>query len=86
MAATTVSVEEFHGNVRAAQEAAQGGPVFIADGVGPQNVLLSIAAYRTLSSRATSLAEALSMPGLSDEAADFEFPKLEIVLKGADLS
>ena len=86
MAATTVSIQEFHDDICAAEEAAKQGPVFITDTDGPRNVLLSIAEYRTLRSGATNLADALAMPGLSDQAAYFEFPKLNIRFEPADLT
>ena len=86
MAATTVSVHDFHENTRAAEEATKLGPVFIADEAGPRNVLLNISEYRVLCSKATSLAQALSMPGLTGEAADFEFEKLDLVLRPADFT
>jgi PHD/YefM family antitoxin component YafN of YafNO toxin-antitoxin module len=86
MAATTLSLQEFHENVQAAEEAAQRGPVLIADSSGPRTVLLSIDDYRHLQQRATTLAEAFSHAHLSEQAADFEFPQSSFLFHPADLS
>ena len=86
MATTTFSIQELQENVRAVAEAAQSGPVFIADSDGPRAVLLSFHDFRTLQRKAASLAEAFSVGGLSEEGANFEFPKLELVLNPADLT
>lgn len=66
MTATTVSSREFNQDVTRAKRAAECGPVFITDRGEPAHVLLTIQEYRRLIAEHRNLAEALSMPGLSD--------------------
>ncbi len=86
MAATTLSLQQFHENVRAAEEAAKNGPVLIEDSSGPHSVLLNFDDYLSLQRRAISLAEAFSVSFLTDDAADFEFQPSELMLHSVDLT
>ena len=60
-------------------KAAESGPVVITDCGEPTHVLLSIEDYRNLAHKRRSLAEALSMPGLSE--IEFDPPRIELGLK-----
>ena len=84
MTITTVTSRELNQDVTRAKKAAKSGPVFITDRGEPAHVLLSIEDYRRLAGQRRSLAEALSMPGLSD--IDFEPPRAHIELATPDLS
>lgn len=72
MTMTTISSREFHQNGSFAKRATVKGPVFITDRGQPSLVLMSIAEYRRLTGCRHSLADALSMPGLSDIDLDAE--------------
>jgi prevent-host-death family protein len=84
MSITTLTSQEFGQDTDRARKAAVDGPVFITDHDEPALVLLSIAEYRRLAGAATTLAEALSMPG--DEDIDFDPPKIVLGLRPADFS
>lgn len=71
---TTLSSREFNQDTGRAKRAAKEGPVFITDRGKPAHVLLSIQAYRALTRKRKSLADALAMPGA--ELVDFEAPRL----------
>lgn len=64
--ATTLSSRELSQAIDRAKNAATHGPVFITDVGEPTHVLLSIEEYHRLTQPRRSLAESLSMPGLSD--------------------
>ena len=83
MPVTTLSSREFNQDTSRAKKAALNGPVFITDRGAPAHVLLSMAEYQRLTGSRRNLAEALSMPGLSD--IDFEPQALDVRLKPADL-
>jgi prevent-host-death family protein len=74
MTITTLSSREFNQDTSRAKKAASEGPVFITDRGKPAHVLLSIEEYRRLSGGQRSIAEALSMPGLSDIELDVARP------------
>ena len=75
MATTTLSRRDFEQDTDRASQAAADGPVFITDHGKPAHVLLSIDEYRRLTGGQRSLAEALSMPGLSDIDLDSYLPR-----------
>ena len=84
MSITTVTSRELNHDIARAKRAAKSGPVFITDRGKPAHVLLSIEDYRRLTGKHRSLAEALSMTGLSD--IDLEPPRLRIEIPVSDLS
>ena len=84
MTITTVTSRELNHDVGRAKKAAKSGPVFITDRGKPAHVLLSIEDYRRLTGQCRSLAEALSMPGLTD--IEFEPPRVRIGVPSPDLS
>ncbi|KQT49201.1 prevent-host-death protein [Methylobacterium sp. Leaf456] len=71
-------------NLRRAMEAAQDGPVFIAEDGRFTHVLLTIEAYRQLAEPRRNIADALAMPQAQD--GDFEPPHLTIAVKPADFA
>jgi prevent-host-death family protein len=74
VAITTLSSREFNQDVSRAKRAAKKGPVFVTDRGRPSHVLLSIEAYRAITGKRKSLAEALSMPDA--DLIDFSPPRL----------
>lgn len=66
---TTLSSRAFNQDASGAKKAARNGPVFITDRGKPSHVLLTIEAYRELTGKGLSLAEAVGDP----ESADFDF-------------
>ena len=84
MTITTVTSRELNQDVGRAKKAAKSGPVFITDRGQPAHVLLSIGYYRRLTGQGRSLAEVLSMPGLTD--IEFEPPRVRIGFPPPDLS
>ena len=84
MAITTVTSRELNRDVGRAKKAAKSGPVFITDRGKPAHVLLSIEDYRRLAGEHRSLADALSMSGLS--GIDFAPPRVKIQTPPPDLS
>lgn len=84
MTITTLSSRELNHDVSRAKKAAQKGPVIITDRGKPSHVLMTYAEFQRMTGRHRSLAEALSMPGLSD--IDFEPARAEIAPRGVDLS
>ena len=83
MTITTLSSRELNQDVSRAKKAAKLGPVVITDRGAPSHVLLTFAEYQRLTGGRRSLAEALSMPGLSGIA--FEPRRAEIRSRDADL-
>ena len=79
MPLTTVTSLEFSQDAGRAMKAAESGPVAITDCGKPTHVLLSIEDYRRLANPRRSLAEALSMPGLSE--IEFDPPRIVLGLK-----
>ncbi|MDD9993015.1 MAG: type II toxin-antitoxin system Phd/YefM family antitoxin [Rhodospirillales bacterium] len=84
MSITTVTSRELNHDIARAKRAAKSGPVFITDRGKPAHVLLSIEDYRRLAGEHRSLAEALSMTGLSD--IDLKPPRLRVEIPVSDLS
>ncbi len=84
MTITTVTSRELNQDVGRAKRAAKSGPVFITDRGKPAHVLLSIEDYRRLAGQRRSLAEALSMPGLTE--IDLDAPRARIEAAVPDLS
>lgn len=84
MPVTTVSSRELNQDVGRAKKAAKDGPVVITDRGKPSHVLLNYEDYCRLTGGRQSLAQALSMPGLSD--IDFDPPRAEIAPREVDLS
>ena len=80
---TTLTSRELNQDTSRAKRAALFGPVFITDRGRPAHVLLSIEDYRRLTGGTRNLADALSMPGLSEIA--FDPPKSDIVFRAVDL-
>lgn len=66
MPITTISSREFNQNGSLAKKATKAGPVFITDRGKPSLVLLSFEEYQRITVKKQTLADALSMPGLSD--------------------
>ena len=83
MAVTSVTSRQFNQDVSRAKRAAKSGPVFITDRGKAAHVLLCIGDYQRLTGQGRTLAEALSMPGLSD--IDFEPPQARIQSRVPDL-
>lgn len=81
---TTVSSRELNHDVSSAKKAAKDGPVIITDRGKPSHVLMTYGEFERLTGKHRSLAEALSMPGLS--AIDLEPRRVEIMPRGVDLS
>lgn len=84
MTITTLTSRELNHDLGRAKRAALAGPVFITDRGKPAHVLLSYSEYQRLTGQRRSLAEAISMPGLS--AIDFVVPRASVTTKAADLS
>lgn len=84
MTITTLSSRELNQDIGRAKKAAAKGPVFITDRGKPAHVLLSIDEYRRITGERRSLAEALSMPGLSEIDVDFEFPRSSVPSRNID--
>jgi prevent-host-death family protein len=84
MAVTTLSSREFQQNANRAQKATADGPVVITKRGKPAQVLLSFDEYRRLTGGRRTLAEALSMPGLSD--IELDIPRSRGLPRPADLS
>ena len=84
MPITTVSSREFNQDTSSAKKATAAGPVFITDRGKTAHVLLSIEEYQRLTARPRSIAEALSMPGLSD--IEFDLPTSRELPRPADFS
>ncbi len=66
---TSVTIQSFHEDVQAAEQASAAGPVFITEDGQPKRVLIDIAEYRRLnptsippSDDKRNLAEMLAMP------------------------
>ena len=84
MAVTTVTSRELNQDIGRAKRAARSGPVFITHRGKPAHVLLSIEDYRRLAGERRSLAEALSMPGLS--GIKFDPPRVRVQASPPDFS
>ena len=83
MSITIVTSRELNHDIGKAKRAAKEGAVVITDRGKPAHVLLTYDDYQKLTGRKRSIAEALSMPGLSD--IDFDPPKSNLTLKPATL-
>lgn len=84
MTITTLSNREFNQDVDRATKAAADGPVFITEHGEPAHVLLSIAEYDRITRGKHSLADALSMPGLSE--IELDIPPRRSSVRDVDLS
>ena len=84
MTITTLSSREFSQDTTRAQQAAKQGPVFITDHGQHAHVLLTIEDYRKLTGKQESIVDMLSYPGAGE--IDFDPPRMNLVLKPADLS
>jgi len=84
MTITTISHREFNQDTGRAKKAATKGPVFITDRGKPAHVLLTIEAYRRLTGKKRSIADALAMPGVADIALDP--PHVSVGSRPADFS
>lgn len=83
---TSISVEEFHGNVRAAEQAAHGGPVVVVEGGTPEYVVLTYKDFAEMNLRSKSLADSLSMPADAGDVVDFDIPQTKTIgLKTPDV-
>ncbi len=71
---TILTQQEFDQDPERVLKATADGPVFITDHGEPKHVMLSIDEYQRIKSGRISLAEALSMPGLSDIELDWSLP------------
>ena len=86
MTITTLTSRDFNTDIDGAKKATAKGPVFITDRGRPAYVLLSIKEYRKLrGAKKMSLLEALAPSDKAPLADDFDFPKLDIGLKPANL-
>lgn len=79
---TTLTQNEFEQDPDAAMRASAEGPVFILDDGEPRHVLLSFDAYQRAKNGKMTLAEAMSMPGLSD--IDLDVPDFRDSTKSVD--
>ncbi len=86
MTITTLSSRELNQDIGRAKKATAKGPVFITDRGKAALVLLSIDEYRRITGGKRNLAEALSMPGLSDIDLDAELPRFKDHPQPPDLS
>lgn len=84
MSFTTLSGREFNHDTARAKRATAHGPVFITDRGRPSHVLLSIGEYQRITNQKRNLAEALSMPGLTD--IEFDAPQGSEPPRAADFS
>lgn len=82
MTITTISSRELNQDVRRAKKEAKDGPVIITDRGKPTHVLLSFEEYQRLTEQRRSIADALSMPEVSD--IEFELPCVVIESREAD--
>lgn len=78
---TILTSREFNQDTSRAKQAAQRGPVIITDRGRPAHVLLSIDAFRELSSRGQSIIDMISDPVAG--AIDFEPPRLDFSVREA---
>ena len=74
---TSISVEEFHGDIRAAERAAHGGPVVVVEGGTPEYVVLTYKDFAEMNLRSRSLADVLSMPPDAGDVVDFDIPQMK---------
>ena len=76
---TSISVEEFHGDIQAAERAAHGGPVVVVEGGTPEYVVLTYKDFAEMNLRSRSLAEVLSMPADAGDVVDFDIPQMKAI-------
>ena len=74
MAITVLSSREFNQNPSRSRQAANSGPVFIADDRRPMHVLLTVEDYQRLAGSQISIVDQLAMPGVED--VEFDAPRL----------
>ena len=81
---TIMTSREFNRDVGKAKREARKGPVFITDRGRASHVLLSVEDFQEMTGAEASISEWLAMP----EAADIDFhpPRLEVMIKPADLA
>ncbi|EDW2054885.1 type II toxin-antitoxin system Phd/YefM family antitoxin [Salmonella enterica subsp. enterica] len=82
MTITTLSSRELNQDITRAKKATRNGPVIITDRGKASHVLLSIEEYQRLTKQRRSIADALSMPEVSD--IEFDPPKVSVGTKQAD--
>ena len=85
----SISSREFSQDVGRAKRATKQGPVFITDRGTPAYVLLTVEDYYKLTGGGQSVADSLSMPGMTDEDADIEFNPVrstQVAQRAVDLS
>lgn len=73
---TKISSREFNQDVGRAKRAAEEGPVVITDRGAPAYVLLTYAAYRTLTAAAPSILDLLDQKSVPASEEPFEAPVL----------
>lgn len=82
---TTLSIQEFEADARAARSAAQAGPVLIADDGVPANVLMTAEEYQRLTGRKISIVDLIALPpGTPD--VELDIPARREPARAADLS
>lgn len=84
MTITTMTSRQLNHDVSSAKKAATTGPVIITDRGSPAHVLMTYEDFQRLSGQQRSIADALSMPGLSD--IEFDAPRVKIESRAVDLS
>lgn len=82
MTITTLSSRELNQDITRAKKATRNGPVIITDRGKASHVLLSIEEYQRLTKQRRSIADALSMPEVSD--IEFDPPNISLGIKQAD--
>lgn len=84
----SISSREFNQDVAKAKRATTQGPVFITDRGTPAHVLLTVEDYYKLTGNIKSVADLLSMPGMSSDAAEIDFDPVrssEVVARKVEL-
>lgn len=83
MTVTRFTSRDLNQDVSRAKKAAKDGPVVITDRGKPSHVLMTYSEFEKLTGQPRNLADALSMPGLSD--IDFAPSRIEIAPRDIDL-
>ena len=85
----SISSREFSQDASKAKQATEKEPVFITDRGTPTHVLLTAADYYKLAGDGQSVADSLSIPGMTDEEAEIEFNPVraaQVTQRKVDLS
>ena len=85
----SISSREFNQDASKAKRATEKEPVFITDRGTPAHVLLTIEDYYKLTGNGQSVADSLSVPGMTDGEAEIEFNPVrstQVAQREVDLS